>query len=117
MTKSGNVSGNLLWVVIISIAGLVIHMLTYNTLGFHRDEFLYLSLGRHLSTGYWSNPPMIGFIAYLSQLLPGDPLFNARLFPAIAGAVLVILTGLITRELGGNQYARFSPALHYHFPC
>jgi hypothetical protein len=97
---------DLLWVISISVITLLVHLFTYNNLGFHRDEFLYLALGQHLATGYWSNPPMIGLISYLSQLLPGDPLFNTRLFPAIAGAILVLLTGLMARELGGKLYAQ-----------
>ena len=97
---------DLLWVIAISAVTLLVHLLTYNNLGFHRDELLYLALGQHISTGYWSNPPMIGLISYLSQLLPGDPLFTTRLFPAIAGAILVLLTGLMARELGGKLYAQ-----------
>lgn len=97
---------NILWIILISVISLVVHLVTYNNLGFHRDEFLYLALGEHLATGYWSNPPLIGLISYLSQLLPGDPLFTTRLIPAIAGAILILLTGLITRELGGNLYAQ-----------
>ena len=97
---------DLIGVYAVAIFALVVHLITYNNLGFHRDEFLYLALGRNLAFGYWSNPPMIGLISYLSQLLPGDPLFTTRLIPAIAGSVLVILTGLITRELGGNVYAQ-----------
>ncbi len=81
-------------------------MATYNTLGFHRDELLYLALGRHLAAGYWSNPPLIGFISYFTQLLPGSTLFTLRLFPALAGALLIIITGLMTRELGGKTYAQ-----------
>jgi hypothetical protein len=97
---------DLLWVMLIAIISLLVHLFTYNILGFQRDEFLYLALGKHLAAGYWSNPPLIGFISYLSQLLPGDTLFTTRLLPAIAGAVLVVLTGLIARELGGRLYAQ-----------
>lgn len=85
---------------------LVVRFLTYKMLGFHRDEFLYLALGRHPDAGFWSNPPLIGLISYLSQLIPGDALFATRLLPALAGALLVVITGLIARELGGKRYAQ-----------
>jgi hypothetical protein len=97
---------DLFWIGLISLISLIIHLLTYDMLGFHRDEYLYLALGRHLSTGYWSNPPLIGLISYISQLIPGSTLFNMRLFPALAGALVVLLTGLTTRELGGKTYAQ-----------
>lgn len=103
------------WVVLISISTLLIHLFTYNNLGFHRDEFLYLALGDHLAAGYWSNPPLIGIISFLSQLLPGDPLLTTRLFPAIAGSILVLLTGLISRELGGQVYAQVLACLSISF--
>jgi hypothetical protein len=104
-----------LWIILIAILTLLAHFFTYNTLGFHRDELLYLSLGRHLATGFWSNPPLIGLISYLSQLIPGDALFTARLFPAIAGAVMVVITGLIARELGGKLYAQVLACLSISF--
>jgi hypothetical protein len=97
---------DLTWIILISTIGIVVHLLTYNSLGFHRDELLYLALGRHLATGYWSNPPLIGVIGYLSQLLPGDVLFNTRLIPALAGALLVFITGLTAKELGGTRFAQ-----------
>jgi hypothetical protein len=97
---------DLFWIVLIAVFTFVLHIATYNTLGFHRDELLYLALGKHLSAGYWSNPPLIGFVSYLSQLLPGKALFSLRLFPALAGAVLIVITGLMTRELGGKRYAQ-----------
>jgi hypothetical protein len=102
---------DLIWISIISLFSLFIHFFTYNKLGFHRDEFLYLALGKHLAGGYWSNPPLIGFISFLSQLLPGDPLFNTRLLPALAGAFLVYLSALIARELGGQLYAQLLASL------
>ena len=94
------------WTGLIAAFTVVVHMATYNTLGFHRDELLYLALGKHLAAGYWSNPPLIGFISYFAQLLPGNTLFTLRLFPALAGALLIIITGLMTKELGGKTYAQ-----------
>jgi hypothetical protein len=106
MKTSASKIPDLAWISLIAVFTLVVHMLTYNTLGFHRDEFLYLALGKHLAAGYWSNPPLIGFISYAAQLLPGKTLFILRLFPALAGALLIIITGLMTRELGGKIYAQ-----------
>ncbi len=41
----------------------------------------------------------------LSQLLLGDSLFAIRLLPALAGAAIVALTGMIAREMGGRAWA------------
>ena len=106
MDIPGKKKQDLIWIGLVSAISLLVHYWTYDTLGFHRDEFLYLSLGKHLAAGYWSNPPLIGIISYLSQLLPGNALFNTRLFPALAGAAVIFLTGLTARELGGKTYAQ-----------
>ncbi len=104
-TSSGKIP-DLFWTILIALFTLIVHMATYNTLGFHRDELLYRALGSQIAGGYWSNPPLIGIISYIAQLLPGDTLFILRLFPAIAGALLIIITGLMTREFGGRTYAQ-----------
>jgi hypothetical protein len=106
MKASAKKIPDLFWTSLIAVSTLVVHMATYNTLGFHRDELLYLELGKHLAAGYWSNPPFIGFISYVTQLLPGNALFTLRLFPALAGAMLIIITGLMTKEFGGKTYAQ-----------
>jgi hypothetical protein len=53
------------WVYLIALVNILLHLAFYNTLGFHRDELLYFSLGQHPSAGYASVPPFTGFIAWL----------------------------------------------------
>ena len=102
---------DLFWISLLALVSMLIQLLAYKPLGFHRDEFLYLALGRHLDTGYWSNPPLMGLISALSQQLPGNSIFTTRFFPALSGAFLVILTGLITKELGGKRFAQLFACL------
>ena len=85
---------------------LLLHLATADTLGFQRDEYLYLALGRHLDWGFWSNPPFTGFVSWLSQHLLGDSLLATRTLPALCGGGLVLLTGLMVRDLGGGRYAQ-----------
>lgn len=73
--------------------------------GFHRDELLYLALGRHLDWGFWSNPPLIGAVSWLVQHTLGDSLFAARFFPSIVGGLLVWMTGQMALGLGGGRFA------------
>lgn len=84
----------------------LLHLATADNLGFHRDEFLYLALGRHLDWGFWSNGPFIGAVSWLSQHWLGDSLPATRVFPALAGGGLILLTGLVVRELGGGRFAQ-----------
>lgn len=99
--------------LLLSVLSLILHLMTYNTLGFHRDEFLYLALGKHPAAGYWSNPPLIGWISYVAQKLPFNALFSIRLISALAGAYMVLLAGLTARELGGKAYAQILASLMF----
>ena len=94
----------------IADAKLLFHLLTNINYGFHRDEMLYLALGRHLDFGYWSNPPLIGWIAWFIQTFLGDSMFAVRLIPNLLSTCVLILTALIAREMGGNKYAQFLAA-------
>jgi len=59
-----------------------------------------------LTWGYVDQPPLSIAILWISRFLFGDSLFAIRLLPAIAGAAIVALAGLITRELGGKRFAQ-----------
>lgn len=80
---------------------------------FHRDEFLYIAMGEHLDWGYLENPPMIGALALVSRELLGDSLWALHFFPALAGAIVVLLIGLMVRELGGGRFAQALAAFAY----
>lgn len=73
--------------------------------GLHRDELLYLAQGRHLDWGFLEAPPFIAALARTLQETTGPSIFAVRLLPALAGATLVLLTGLMTRSLGGGPFA------------
>lgn len=84
---------------------LLVHLLTGNQYGYFRDELYYMACGDHLDWGYVDHAPMVAWLIRLSRTLFGDSLFTLRLFPAIAGAFTVFLTGLLAREFGGRRFA------------
>ena len=90
---------------------LAVHLLPQPGYGFHRDELLYLAMGDHLHLLRMSFPPMIAVLAQTARALPLDLLAAVRLLPALAGAVLPILTALICRELGGGRRAQLLAAV------
>ena len=87
------------------MAALLVHLLTNGRYGYFRDELYYIACGRHLAFGYVDQPPLSILLLRLSQLLLGDSLFAIRLLPALAGAAIVALTGIIAREIGGRTWA------------
>jgi hypothetical protein len=95
------------------IIKLLAHFLTNTNYEVHRDGLLYIELGKHLSWGYQSVPPSIAVFANLSRLLFGDTVFGISFFPAIVGAISLILIGIMVKEMGGNKMAQFIALLAF----
>jgi 4-amino-4-deoxy-L-arabinose transferase-like glycosyltransferase len=103
------------WPVIAGLAAakLALHLAVNATTpyGFHRDELLYLAMGRHLRLWRMDFPPAIALIAEAVRAVLGDSLFAIRLVPALAGTALLVLAALVARELGGGRRAQSLAAL------
>ncbi len=90
---------------------LLLHLLTNSQYGFHRDELYYIVGGYHPDFGYVDHPPLTPLLARLSVSLFDETVAGLRFLPAVAGAVIVFLTGLIAREMGAGRYAQLLAAL------
>jgi Dolichyl-phosphate-mannose-protein mannosyltransferase len=103
----------LAWPLLLTLAGakLLLHFAAGGHYGYFRDELYYIACGNHLAWGYVDQPPLVAVLARLSRWLLGDSLFAIRVFPALAGAGEIFLTGWIARELGGESRAQFLAAV------
>ncbi|MEM9931681.1 MAG: glycosyltransferase family 39 protein, partial [Bacteroidota bacterium] len=72
----------------------------------HRDEYLYLAEGHHPLWGYMEGPPIIGWVAGISQLVFGATVWAAKLPVLLVGLLSLWLVFQFVRELGGNKYAQ-----------
>jgi Dolichyl-phosphate-mannose-protein mannosyltransferase len=97
--------------VYLGLLDFVVHMAVAGNYGYFRDELYYIIGGRHLSFGYVDYPPLISWLAALLGLASGDALVILHIVPALAIACLVVVTGLIARELGGGRLAQLLAAL------
>ncbi|RAJ12269.1 glycosyltransferase family 39 protein [Arenibacter echinorum] len=70
----------------------------------HRDEYLYLDQAHHLAWGYLSVPPVTSWISSIIYLL-GNSVFWVKFFPALFGALTIIIVWKTIEELKGNLYA------------
>lgn len=95
----------------IAVAVAFVHLLTNNRYGFHRDELQFLSDARRLDWGFVAFPPFTPFIEHIGLALFGLSMVGLRLFAVLAQAVVIILAGLMTRELGGARLAQVTAAL------
>ncbi|HWG22155.1 MAG TPA: glycosyltransferase family 39 protein [Terracidiphilus sp.] len=89
----------------------VFHILTNGRYGFHRDELQFLSDARHLDWGFVAYPPFTPFIERIGISLFGVSLVGLRLFSVIAQAIVIVVSGLMARDLGGNRLAQITAAL------
>ncbi len=69
-----------------------------------RDEFLHLDLGKHLAWGYLSVPPFTSWVAWLINAL-GNSVFWVKFFPALFGALTLVLVWSAIEALGGDMFA------------
>lgn len=95
----------------IALGTLALHLAAANVYGLFIDELYFLACGEHLAWGYVDMPPLTAAQAWLARGLFGDSMLAIRLFPALAGAGLVLLAGALARELGGRRFAQGLAAL------
>lgn len=91
---------------ILAAVKLLVHLLTAANYGLFGDELYFLAAGEHLDWGYVDMPPLTAAQAWLAHSLFGESVFGIHLFPALLGAGLMLLTGLIVYELGGRRFAQ-----------
>jgi len=95
----------------IALVVAVVHLLTNNLYGFHRDELQFLSDARHLDWGFVAYPPFTPFVERIGLDIFGVLMVGLRLFSVIAQTLAIVVTGLIARELGGGRLAQITAAL------
>ncbi len=69
-----------------------------------RDEYLHLDQANHLAWGFTSVPPVTSWISYIIQML-GNSVFWVKFFPALFGALTILVVWKTIEELNGNLYA------------
>jgi 4-amino-4-deoxy-L-arabinose transferase-like glycosyltransferase len=97
--------------LLLALCGALIHFLLNGQYGFHRDELDILMNARQLDWGYVAYPPLTPFIARLELELFGDSLRWLRLFSAIAQGIVILLVGLMARDMGGKRNAQVIAAI------
>lgn len=98
-------SGAMAPALAVAAVAVLLQMVTNGRYGYFRDELYFLDAGNHLAWGYVDFAPLTALTAHLSRTVLGDSLHAIRFLPALAHGTEIILTGLITRELGGRRFA------------
>ncbi len=88
--------------------------LIHDSFDLHRDEYLHLDQAHHLAWGYASVPPATSWISWIIWQL-GNSEFWVKFFPALFGALSIVLVIHTTRILGGALFAQILVAVTLFF--
>lgn len=99
-------TGDTAILISLSLVTVVAHLFVADNYGYFRDELYYMADGRHLQFGYVDQAPLIGWLAAFIHVTIGDSLIAIHILPALACGAIVVVTGLIARELGGRRFAQ-----------
>lgn len=102
---------DLLPLLAVAAAVVVLHLVTNGRYGFHRDELQFLSDARHLDWGFVAYPPFTPFVERISLALFGPSMVGLRLFSVLAQAAVIVVSGLMARDLGGGRLAQIATAI------
>ncbi len=108
-------ASDLLIIFGIAAAVALLHLLTNNRYGFHRDELQFLSDAVHLDWGFVPYPPLTSFLEHILLSIFGLSMVGLRLFAVLAQAIAIIAGGLMSRDLGGGRLAQATSALAVAF--
>src|SRR5574341_1160551 len=102
-----NTKGSSEWLLILALAifKLALHFLTNTNYELHRDTYRYLALADHPDWGYVTVPPFTPMLGKFTMALWGDSAFAIGFFPALIGAISVVVIALMVKKLGGGKWA------------
>ena len=97
---------------VLAIAGLMVAglLVLAGSYGFHGDEMYFVVAGQHPAFGYVDQPPLTPLLSAASVALFGTSPTAVRILPALEMGLIVVLIGLLVRDLGGTRRAQILAA-------
>ena len=95
---------NLLLIGFILLKFLLQYLFVNPDYDLQRDEYLHLDQANHLAWGFLSIPPATSWISSVIKLF-GNSIFWIRFFPALFGALTIVVVWKTIEELKGNLFA------------
>ena len=98
--------------IVLAWARILLQVFTNGQYGFHQDELVTMDVAtRHLAWGYVAWPPVTPLLARTALALFGPSLIGLRSFAVLAEGMVMLLTGLMIRDLGGGRWAQILGAV------
>lgn len=109
---SNFVSQNKFLLLIAFINFVIVYISTFTPgYGYFIDEFYYIACANRPALGYVDHPPLAPLLLTVIQFLFGSSIYVIRFFPALAGSVVVFISGLLVHEMGGKRFAQTLSAI------
>jgi len=103
------------WRVLVALGAFKIafHLLAAGPLawGYMTDELYFLDTIDRLDWGFVDHPPLSIAVLGVVRAVAGDSILALRVLPALFAGAMVVLTGLMAREMGGRASAQSLAAL------
>ena len=115
MKPSSFLKSDLFILILLAAAKFILHLLTNSQYGFHRDELATLHDARNLAWGFIAYPPLTPFLGSIELKLFGTSLVGFRFFSALSQSIVMVVAGLMAKELGGSRKAQIFGARERHW--
>ena len=98
--------------IALALGRVVLQVFSNGQYGFHQDELVTMDIAtRGLAWGYVAWPPVTPFLARVALGLFGPSLIGLRSFAVLAEGMVMLLAGLMARDLGGGRWAQILAAV------
>ncbi len=98
--------------ILLVLLRVLLQIPTNGQYGFHQDELVTMDIAtRGLAWGYVAWPPVTPFLARVALSLFGLSPIGLRSFAVIAEGIVMLLAGLMIRDLGGSRWAQILGAV------
>ncbi len=104
-TRRHPLASDLALLIYTALVTVICHLLIAGNYGYFLDELYTLACSRHLSLAFVDIPPVAPTMLAISTALFGDSVFAIHIFPSLFSGVMVVVVGLMARELGGKRLA------------
>jgi hypothetical protein len=98
-------------VLIITGISFVAHVLVGTNYGYFRDELYLVAMSHHPGFGYVDLPPLVPWVTLIPRIVTGNALWALHVISALVCGVIILLTGLMARLLGGAGWVQGLAAL------
>lgn len=89
----------------------------YGSIDLHTEEAQYWTWSQHLDWSYYSKPPVVAVLNYLTESLFGHSEFSVRINAIVLGFLTAIVTYFFTKELFKDKFKAFiASVLVYAMP-